>query len=1657
MSEVTQAYLELGSNTAEPDNGFDRALTYIREHADSEYEKGRLFERLIRSYLLEDAFYKNRFSAVYLWAEWAERRPEFDAVDTGIDIVAEERAGGYCAIQCKCYAENTRITKAAVDTFIAASAREPFTARIFVDTSDTWSANVRKTLDGLRPACQRISAAELASRPVTWPELSRQAPEQLAYRHETFRLRTHQREAFDDVVHGFKTAARGKLLMACGTGKTFTALRIAEHLAGVGGRVLYLVPSIGLFSQAMREWAEQQGIPHRYIGICSDTKAGKTAEDASFLELELPVTTAVGDISAALQQPDADNMRVVFCTYHSLPIVETAQKAGAPPFDIVLCDEAHRTTGVEAPDDTTSPFVLIHDAARIHAKRRLYMTATSRLYTAGAKAKAARHERDVYSMDDAATYGAEFHRLPFSRAVEQDLLSDYKVVVLAMSEQGVDAVLQKYLATGGGEININDATKIVGCWRALQNPERKSDTDRQPLRRAIAFSNTIAASKSLVKHWNGVIDCALQRLPDTQTMAPFECETEHVDGKDNALLRKKRIEWLKGGGDDVCRILSNARCLSEGIDVPALDAVLFMTPRNSYVDIVQAVGRVMRKSPGKTYGYIILPVAIPEGAEPGKILNDTERFKSVWNVLRALRSHDDRLNAEINSIDINTTPTQRIIFEGEFKGEFNGDAAFSSQLTLPLDIPADAIFAQIVEQCGDRKYWESWAKDVADIFLRVVARIDGLLRHPANTALQEWFDAFHTELKRAINAAITRGDAIDMMAQHIITNPVFDALFENYVFASSNPVAMALDTLRADFAEFGLLDETRELEGFYDSVRMRARGIDNSAGKQRVLLELYEKFFATALKQEAERLGIVYTPVDIVDFILKSADDVLTDEFGRSISDEGVHVLEPFAGVGTFLARLLQSELIAPADVARKYREELHANEIVLLAYYIAAINIAEAFRSRHPEDTRHEPFNGIALTDTFTLNTTPPPDRETEPLLWLMDNNERTENQQERRIRVIVGNPPWHVGQKSAADDNPNVHYPALEKRIRDTYVAASTVTNKNSLYDTYKMALRWASDRIGEEGVIAFVTNGSWVDGNADAGLRACLASEFSSIYVLHLRGDARTSGERRRAEGGNAFGSGSRTPVAITILVKNPHRLARQKHETSPTRLSTDCQKQQKLNRLSTTKASPTRLSTDCQKQQKLNRLSTTKASPTRLSTDCQKQQKLNRLSTTKRCEIRYRDIGDYLTREEKLAALRDAGSIKGVRDWQTITPNAHHDWVNQRSDAFARFYPMGTKETKAGKADDAIFKLYSCGYKTGRDAYLYNFSHDACLKNARRMTQAYRAAIAELEANPELTVDEVVHRHNAPVNIKWDRELKNRLKRRQRVDFKAEYLRKVNYRPFVSTNYYADYALAQRKYQMDRIFPPLSSENRVICVPGIGSKKPFSALITDTMPELGLNNACQCFPRWQYAPPSSGRLDNISDTALSAFRAHYRDDGITKDAIFDYVYGMLHSSVYRERFANDVSKMLPRIPFAPDFNAFSDVGAALARLHLNYESCEEYPLSVDAPTDNFRLSSRAMRFSDKVSKETLIINDQTRVSGIPCEAHRYVVNGRTPLEWLIDRYKVTRDKESGIINDANEWFAEPDELITVIKRLVYVSVTSIEIIEGLPSPLETSQNV
>ena len=1601
MTETTQTYLGLESENTQTNPGFQSVLDYIREKAQSERQKGDHFERLMQKYFSEDPDYKEQFSEVYLWKEWAQLQTEFDGTDIGVDLVAQKHDGSFCAIQCKCYAPETRISMGDLDSFLSTASLPAFAdnTRILVNTGGELGANALRLIEPLGDKFRVVRFSDLESSPFEWPDLSLQEPEQLTYKQRRFHLKDHQKEAFDDVINGFKKYDRGKLIMACGTGKTFTALRIAEEIAGSDGRVLYLVPSIGLLSQAMREWSDQRGVPHSYIGICSDKHAGAATEDASIQELKIPVTTDPLSISHTLQNLDTGKMTVVFCTYQSLPLIEEAQNNGAPQFDIIFCDEAHRTTGVDTPGDKTSPFVLVHDAKRIRASKCLYMTATPKLYTETARKKASDYNAEVFSMDDEDKYGPQFHRLPFSKAVEIGELSDYRVAIFGISEYEVNSALAGNTGRYGSEININDATRIIGCWRALQNPENKEKDDEtlKPLRRVITFTNKIDESKALAHYWNNIIEDAIEKLSEDEIPTNFKCETKHVDGTDHALNRRARLDWLKGEreseGEDVCRILSNARCLSEGIDVPALDAVIFYKPRKSHVDVVQAVGRVMRKAPGKQFGYVILPVAIPDDKDPAEALNDNERFSNVWSVLNALRSHDDRFDAKINSIDLNKELPDSIVIGG--KGDGDSDWVGEQLSLLPIEIPIDAILSKIVEKCGDKPYWENWAKDVAAIFDRLVDRIQNLLDTPENAALNERFENFQDELKKTINTSITRDNAIDMMAQHILTSPVFNALFEDYDFSSGNPVAIALDNLQKDFSEFGLENETRDLRGFYDSVRTRASGVKSSEGRQKVLSDLYEQFFKKALKKEADRLGIAYTPIPLVDFVLHSVNDVLQQEFGKTISDEDVHVLDPFTGTGTFIAQLLQSGLIQPDDLERKYREELHANEILLLAYYIASVNIEETFRVQHGGDSSYEPFNGIILTDTFNLNKAKKPTLF--PKERMAQNNERAEHQQRLPIRVIVGNPPWKAKRKNAAKDAPNVKYPELRQRVRETYAARVKTRNKNTLYDSYKMAIRWASDRIEEHGIVGFVTSASWIDGIVDAGIRARLPEEFSSVYFLNLRGKAQAT----QSEGEGVFRNATQSPVAIVIFVKNPD-------------------------------------------------------------------------ATHEGCLIHYREIGDALKRAEKFTALREAVSVLGFNDWQIVTPNEKHDWIEPRSDSFDQFYPLGSDDARDGKADDAIFKLYSRGVTTGRDSHLYNFSRNTCTEKAKRMTQEYLNAISELEENPELALNEVTSQYNS--EVKWDEDLENNLKRRKKTKFEDKTIQKVLYRPFILTNCYADYIFIQRKYQMARIFPDACSENRVICVPGKGAKKQFSTLVTDTIVDVNLNEAgAQCFPRYRYleqtdssdtthmfqgidTPPD--RIDNISDTALRAFRDHYSNETITKDDIFDYIYGILHAPNYHKEFANDLTKGLPRIPFAPKFRAFAEAGSALADLHLNYEICERYPhLSVEPrkydllweeKPEHFLLDTRGMYFKDKNTKDTLIINKHVQVSGIPAEAHRYVVNGRTPLEWFINRYKIKPpEKNNGILNDPNHCFENPRDLIIAIERIVYVSVESTKIIENLPS--------
>ena len=1566
---------------------------------------GTAFEALCMAFLTHDPVQAAQFGRVQPYGEWARQRG-LPADDAGIDLVAElrEEPGAYVAIQCKFRESQGSIAKGEMDSFLAASGRPEFRRRIWMDTTGRpWSAKAEETLRQQEKPVQRLGLHNLKASPVRWAEFVGSGS--VSGREPPKTPRPHQQAAIASALNHLQApGSRGKLLMACGAGKTLVGLRVAEELAGAGGRVLVLVPSLALMSQTLRAWLDDARLPIRAFAVCSDNQTGRPRRtnadtaDMDVLDLDWPATTDAAVLARQATPAAPAAMTVVFATYQSSPMVGAAQQEhGLPDFDLAVADEAHRTAGALIPGEDPSPFVLIHDNGRLRAERRLYMTATPKVYARSARNRAGEFAAALCSMDDEERYGPMLHETRFGDAVERGLLSDYRVIVLTVPESLAAGIRIRNLAEGK-TLTVDEQGKMIGCLRALAKMDAQQfpEGDRAPMGRAIAFCNLVKSSKALEESIGAVADAYGRQVCGNGEALPT-VSARHVDGACNATARADALAFLEETPPGEIRILTNARCLTEGVDVPALDGILFMHPRKSQIEVVQAVGRVMRKAPGKKLGYVILPVVVPSLISPQQFLADDKRWQTVWQMLNAIRSHDERFEGMLNRLEMGEAGQHISIItladwqpsmatDGTETPAPDPDAPRSSMayhnLTIFEGLP-EAIRTRIVEKCGNKRYWEDWATDVARIAQAHIARIRALVE--AGQAEREVFGEFLKELRDDINPDVSEEDAIEMLAQHMVTQPVFDALFGEAAAARRNPVGQGMQTVLEVLKPSGIAAEAESLDPFYDSVRRRVQGAASAQARQAIVVELYDKFFRKAFPRVSERLGIVYTPVEIVDFILHSVQHVLGQEFGSALGEAGVHILDPFTGTGTFITRMLQSGLLSPEQILRKYGgngrpPELHANEIVLLAYYIASVNIEVAFQDA--TGSPYRPFAGICLTDTFALN-----ENDDKLQALFPDNSQRRQRQKALDIRVIVGNPPWSAGQRSSADNNPNVSYPQLEARVARTFAARSSATNKNSLYDSYKMAVRWAADRINQQGVVAFVTNGSWIDGNVDAGVRACLAEEFSSVYVLNLRGNQRTQGERSQQEGGKIFGQGSRAPVTISVLVRNPN-------------------------------------------------------------------------ANHQGCRILYRDIGDYLRREQKLGKLQEWGSINGIDDWQTIQPDKHHDWIGQRDKAFESFYPMGWKDAKAGRANNSIFGMYSRGLATSRDAYIYNFSRTTCVSNAQQMVQNYCDALHDQSSgsNNLENLDRIIEQHSS--HVRWDRELKNNLRRRKEVAYSPDKIWVTQYRPFIKQCCYVDYTLVTNKYQQDSIFPANNSNNLAICVPGVGSTKPFSALMVDCMPDLELISKGQCFPRYRFIhsqasslmdeAPALERVDNISDTALAAFRSHYQDPAITKDAVFDYVYGVLHAPDFLARFANDLAKSLPRIPFAPDFQAFAQAGQALATLHLNYESGSQYPLTPQTTGTGPLFTPRAMKLVGE-NQDVLVVNDHLRLKGIPPEAHRYQVNGRTPLGWFMDRYRITTDKHSGIRNDPNAWFPDEAAFIAAVGRIVHLSVETVGIVEGLPGAL------
>lgn len=1614
----------------------------IRKNSYTERDKGTRFERLIRNYLKTSKKYEILLEEVWLWNEFPYRKA-FGGSDTGIDLVALTKDGQYWAIQCKCYAENTVIDKAAVDSFLSTSSRQftddnmekkNFSSRIWFATNNRWGKNAKEAFENQNPPAYIVNPWDVADdQTVDWEQLDAGMHGATAFKKRNISPKDHQKVALEKAAEYYKTHERGKLIMACGTGKTYTSLCLVEQQTQNKGLILVLVPSIALINQTLNEWQSCAKYDIYPICVCSDSTASrlKDNDDADNpVDLAMPASTnylsvAKQLVNAKKQMEGKDGLIVVYSTYQSIDVIGKAQKFMRGEkveddeqklffdefnpekydftFDYIICDEAHRTTGAIISSKDESAFTKVHSNNNVAGKHRLYMTATPRLYADNAKKKAEENSVVLCSMDNPDIYGEEIYRIGFGEAVEKNLLSDYKVLILTVRESTqLPADLLQAVQDKNQEINADDAVKLVGVINALSkrvvpDPDIVKSVDPALMHRAVAFCSKIKTSKVVANSFSDFGKSIQENFQEDAQEETVIATAKHIDGSMNANERNELINWLRNAPIDgnECRILTNVRCLSEGVDVPSLDAVIFLSKRNSQVDVVQSVGRVMRKAEGKKYGYIIIPVIIPDEGDPNTILDNNDNYAVIWTVLNALRAHDDRFNAFVNKLELNENPPTgggtAVIGGGDGTygddgTQVDGGVPFDPmQLVLFDDKIRKAIYAKMVLKVGTKRYWEQWADDIAKIAQKHINRIQAAIKE--NEDYKTGFKMYIEGLHKNINPNITEQAAIEMLAQHFIAKPVFDALFENYSFVDSNPVSKSMKNL-LDMMQDDAFDKEQQevMERFYKSVKERCEGIDNAAGKQKVVVELYDKFFKKALAKTVEKLGIVYTPVEVVDFINRSVADVLKKEFNRSISDENIHVIDPFTGTGTFITRLLQSGLIKPQDIERKYKYELHANEIVLLAYYIASINIENAFHDvAKQEKGSYTPFDGICLTDSFQMYEDK--DNDVERLKFadvFPQNSQRVIAQSKVPMRVIIGNPPYSIGQTSANDNAQNEHYEKLEKRIAETYVLNSTASLQKGLYDSYIKAFRYASDILDDMGgVIGFVTNAGYLDGNAMDGLRKCFEKEFSSIYVFNLKGNQRTSGERSRQEGGKIFGSGSRAPIAITILVKNPKV----------------------------------------------------------------KQDK---------AIIYYREVDNYLTREQKIDAIIRQKSVmsKGFVQ-KVLQPNNAGDWLNQRSETFNKYIMLYSKNN----TEDKAFSICIPGIVTSRDYWVYNFSEKQCYKNVEKLTSNFNKVCNELDNEIE---------YNKKENISWSVKLRNLLKNKCKLVISYRAISSGLYRPYCEQFIYYDKDLIERPSKFSSL---ICQPNLFILVSGTGNNKDFSVLITDLLPDFQCQFNTQCFPLYWYEEKKEEvmadifamvdepkekeyiRHDGVTDYILHEAREKYRTNAITKEDIFYYVYGFLHSEDYRKQFAADLKKMLPRLPLvenAVDFKAFSEAGRRLADLHLNYEKRPKpEQVIVERNADDYIVEK--MKFKSKHDKGVIIYNNHITIKNIPLEAYDYVVNGRSAIEWIMERYQVKIDKASEIKNDPNDWAKEhndPTYILDLLLSVITVSIETMKIVKDLP---------
>ncbi len=1558
--------------------------------------KGSLFEKISKHFLQEHDS-ANEYESIELWGDWKLRGKERDR---GIDIVIQTTSKEYIAVQCKFHQNSISLND--ISTFLtqlqSGVGEVRFKKGIIISTSNL-SSNALNAIEQIRSTGMGIDIDEITEEDfiysrIDWEKFDPTKTEDEIPLCDKKSPRSHQTEAINATKKYFSDPknARGKLIMACGTGKTYTSLKIMEALDPK--ITLFLAPSIALLSQTFREYAQEKSDPFYASIVCSDDKVGKSKnednDDINFSELPLKPSTRLEDILSVYEKAQKENKRfIIFSTYQSALRIKEAQEAGLNGIDLIICDEAHRTVGAMYSSnerDDKNAFTLCHSDENIKAKKRLYMTATPKVYSESSKAKAKEKDNVIYSMDDEVVFGEEIYTLNFSKAIALDLLTDYKVIILAVRKENLSGVTNSVnkkisqLEAKGTKldkklINNEFVCKIIGTHKGLAkqdlivlDEENKEDHNLQnqydtaPSQRAINFCKSINTSKNIKDSFETIMECYDEELKK-KSFKNLKISIDHIDGTMNCKDRLEKLEKLNEFQPNTCKVLSNARCLSEGVDVPALDSIVFFDGKSAMVDIIQAVGRVMRKAKCKKRGYIILPIALEESEIKNldEAVNNTN-FKNIWKVIKALRSHDPSLVDE-------ATFKEKIKIFGSDDGKKQNDEKTLFDAIFLQDL-ADAMYNVMPTKLGDRNYWENFTKKTGNIARTLNNRLKMIFdKNP------EFFHGFLTSLRENIHQNIKEDEALDMITSHIITKPIFDAIFGDNI---KNPIAKALDKMVEKLSTLGLEGETKDLKNLYESMKTEAAHAKSQKSQQELIKNLYNTFFKEAFKKQSEKLGIVYTPIEVVDFILRATNGILKKHFNTDFNDQNITIFDPFTGTGSFIARLLSKEnaLISDEALKEKFQKNLFAFDIVLLSYYIALINITQAAQNR---DSSLKNFKNIALTDSLDYLEEKSAKGIIPGFEYLKENQEIKTTMEKQNIRVIIGNPPYSAGAKSENDNNQNLIHPKLEKWVYETYGKNSTAKVGKATRDTLIQSIRMASDLLKDKGVLGFVVNESFIDSKSADGFRKCVAKDFSHLYVLNLRGNTRTSGETFKKEGGKIFDSGSRVTVAIIFFVKD---------------------------------------------------------------------------SSVTNNTIHYYEVEDYLKREAKLNLLASFENLESV-PFEKITPNDKGDWINQREDAFDKLIPL--KRDKKLQ-NDSIFNLNSNGVSTNRDPWVYNFSPNILTQSVQKYIDTYNADLKRFnahfrEAFKQRTkgikpADRYKHLNDKEITtdktkIAWTCALKQEfIKNKNLQESGMERVRLALYRPFNKQWLYFDKNLNERQSQLPKIFPDKSTRNVVI---NTGISKVFSALISSEIPCIHLLHNNQAYPLYYY-DDLGNRYNAISGYALNLFRRHYQDNAITEEEIFYYIYAIFHHKGYLKKYKNSLAKEAPRIALSDDFKELSTLGKELGELHLNYESGEmhesvKYTTLMNAEVEGYYDVVKMTKKGDSI-----LYNKNIAITKIPQKAFNYVINGKSAIDWVIERYQKTMDKDSLIENNPND-YAGGQYVFELLCRVIKLSEKSVDLIEKI----------